>query len=76
MLPRIYRKETASTSARFLQYTRRKPDIPNLCRKKRRTIVVLSRKDLDDTVSARAYYESSVAAPADVAHAFAPHSAM
>lgn len=34
----------------------------------------LSCKHLDDTVAARADHESSVAAPADVADAFAPHS--
>lgn len=34
----------------------------------------LSGKHFDDTVAARANHESSVAAPADVTDAFAPHS--
>jgi exoribonuclease R len=64
-----------STPTRLLQkYTRRTH--PRVYVKNTRTYSALSSKDLDDAVSARANHQPSVTAPADVAHAFAPHSAM
>jgi hypothetical protein len=74
MLPRIYRNETDSTPHDY--YNTHVANTTPEFMSKRWTTAALSRKDLDDTVSTRAHHQPSIAAPTDVTHALAPHSAM
>ena len=74
---RIYRKKNAVFHSAKNSYNTHVSNTPrSLWPKDRRQTSALSRKDFDDAVSARTDHEPSVTAPANVTHAFAPHSAM